>query len=70
MSSDPEDNAVVRIPKDLYEEIEKGLRDKGFSTVDDFVTYVLRVTLGKPSETLSEEDTKSVTDRLKRLGYV
>jgi hypothetical protein len=68
--SEPSDDVAVRIPKELHDEITKSLQGKGFSTVDEFVVYVLRVTMGKPAEDLDKEDTKTVTERLKRLGYI
>jgi hypothetical protein len=68
--SEISDDVVVRIPKELHDEITKSLKGRGFSTVDEFVVYVLRVTMGKQSEHLEEEDTKTVADRLKRLGYI
>jgi hypothetical protein len=68
--SEHSDDVAVHIPKDLHDEITRSLQGKGFSTVDEFVVYVLRVTMGKPSEDLDKEDTQTVTDRLKRLGYI
>jgi hypothetical protein len=68
--SETSDDVVVHIPKELHGEITKSLKGKGFSTVDEFVVYVLRVTMGKQSADLEEEDTKAVTERLKRLGYI
>lgn len=68
--SEPSDDVTVHIPRDLHDEIAKSLESKGFAKVDDFVVYVLRVTMGKQAEVMDKEDTKSVTERLKRLGYI
>jgi hypothetical protein len=65
------DPVEVRIPRDLLDEITVTLHGKGFSTVDDFVVYVLRVAMGKQAQELQEaEDTKVVSDRLRKLGYI
>lgn len=69
MSSPPED-AIVHIPRELHDQIASSTQVKGFATVDDFVVYVLRVTMGKATENIDEEDTSAVTERLKRLGYI
>jgi Arc/MetJ-type ribon-helix-helix transcriptional regulator len=64
----------VMISPDLYQSLETIIRSSGFASVDDYVNYVLRTQLGKKSEIkqedLSDEDTESVTARLKALGYI
>jgi predicted CopG family antitoxin len=63
---------TVAIESDLYEELKKMIEETGFSTVDDYVTYLLRSQIGKKDQTqdLSDEDTEAVTSRLKALGYI
>lgn len=61
---------AVKIDSDLYEELRKTVRESGFSSVDDYVNYVLRAQIGKKSEELSQADSEVVTSRLKALGYI
>ena len=62
----------VKIPQDLYDDITKAVAGKGFSTVDDYVTYVLRITLGKKQAGTSDQqsDDENVMKQLKALGYI
>jgi hypothetical protein len=65
---------AVMISEDLYEQLKEIIRGTGFSSVDDYVGYILRTQVGKNPEKqqgdLSEEDTEVVTSRLKALGYI
>ena len=70
MTSATEKKVPVNIDQDLFNMISKSISGKGFSTVDDFVNYVLRIAIGKDQGELSEEDTSAITDRLKALGYI
>jgi Arc/MetJ-type ribon-helix-helix transcriptional regulator len=62
----------VMIPADLYEKLQEIIANGGFSSVDDYVNYVLRTKIGKEEEKqdLTEEETEVVTSRLKALGYI
>ena len=62
----------MSIPEDLYESIRKSIEGKGFNSVDDYVTYVLHVTIGKSSSTTkgAETDDEKVMQQLKSLGYI
>jgi hypothetical protein len=70
LSSGSEQNAKVAIPLELYNEIRDSIQGAGFSSVDDFVVYTLRVSMGKKKEVLPQEDEEKVTARLRALGYV
>ncbi len=68
---------TVSIPVTLYERIKNIIKDTGFTSVSDFVTYVLREVVAmyeseKSSEYdgLSEEDLEKIKRRLKALGYL
>lgn len=68
------DNVNVGIPKKLYEKIEKRLEGTEFSSVSDYVAFVLTelmVAEAQDSGTaMSAQDDKKVKDRLKSLGYM
>jgi Arc/MetJ-type ribon-helix-helix transcriptional regulator len=65
-----EKKITVNLDSDLYQIIESSIKSKGFSSVDDFVNYVLRIAVGKQKSELTQEDTESITARLKALGYI
>ncbi|MEM0128218.1 MAG: ribbon-helix-helix domain-containing protein [Thermoplasmatales archaeon] len=63
---------TVSIPTPLFEKIEEKIKGTGFTSVSDYVTFVLREILshGSGGEAFSEEDEKKVKDRLRSLGYL
>jgi len=65
-----ESRVSVLISSELYDELLKKIQGTGFSSVDDYVNYLLQTSVGKKSEVLSTEDTEVVTARLKALGYI
>jgi len=66
---------TVSIPRPLYERIKSLIKDTGFKSVSDYVTYILREVVSmheseKYVEELSEEDLEEIKKRLKSLGYI
>jgi len=63
---------TVSIPTPLFEKIQQKIKDTGFTSVSDYVTFILREILAHSSdnEAFSEEDEKKVKERLKSLGYL
>ena len=66
---------TVSIPISLYERIQNLIKDTGFSSVSDYVTYVLREVVArheeaKLSEPFTEEDVEHIKRKLKMLGYL
>lgn len=68
--SEPPPKKTVAIPADLYEQIRKSIEGKGFSTVDDYVAYFLRISFGKQPQKEEAGDDSKVIDQLKSLGYI
>lgn len=63
----------VKIPRDIYEKIEERIKDTEFSSVDEYVTYVLRevlASLEEEEEVFTEEEEEKVKERLRALGYL
>jgi hypothetical protein len=65
-----EKKVAVMIPEDLFDDISKSIQNKGFSKVDDFVSYVLRIVVGKRASDFQKEDDEVIMRQLKGLGYV
>ena len=68
-------HTTITIPKPLFEKIKKRINKTGFTSVSDYVTYVLREVMssleeGKRKEVFSKEEEKKVKERLKALGYL
>ena len=67
---------TVSIPITLYRRIKEMIKDTGFTSVSQFVIYVLREVILSieeeriKRESLSDEEKKQIIDRLKRLGYI
>ena len=60
----------ILISSELYLELKGKMEGSGFSSIDDYINYLLQSSIGKKSEDLSAEDTEAVTARLKALGYI
>jgi len=65
---------TVSIPKPLYDKIKARIEGTGFTSVSDYVTYVLREVLAsleeEEEEVFSEEEEEKVKERLRALGYL
>ncbi len=63
---------AVSIPASLYRKIEETIKGTGESSVEDYVTKVLREKLSQmaPGEAFTKEDEDKVKARLKALGYI
>ena len=66
---------TVSIPVSLYERIRELIRDTGFTSVSQYVTYVLREVVAaheeaRYEEPFTEEDKERILERLRRLGYL
>jgi hypothetical protein len=67
------DKVTLKIPRPLYNKLKKIIEDTGFSSVNEFVVYVLRdlAALSKSDkENLSSEEIKLIKKRLEKLGYL
>jgi Arc/MetJ-type ribon-helix-helix transcriptional regulator len=66
---------TVSIPKSLYEKIEERVKEAGFKSVSEYVTYVLKEVVSTEKEEekekeYTEEDEEKVKERLRALGYL
>ena len=68
------DKVTLKIPRPLYERIRQVIEHSGFSSVNEFVVYVLRDLMSQISAAEKEELTAGEIDlirrRLKDLGYM
>ncbi len=66
---------TVSIPITLYNRIKKMIEGTGFTSVSQFVTYVLREVVAAHEESMykepfTEEEEQKIVEKLKRLGYI
>ena len=66
---------TVSIPVTLYERIKKIIEGTGFTSVSQFVTYVLREVVAsyeaqQGEEPFTEEEKREILEKLRRLGYL
>ena len=66
------EKVTLKIPRPLYNRIKTIIGESGFSSVNEFVVYVLRdlVSIGiNQKDELSRDETEAIKKRLKNLGY-
>jgi Arc/MetJ-type ribon-helix-helix transcriptional regulator len=66
------DKVSLKIPRPLYDKIKIVIEGSGFSSVNEFVVYVLRDLLSAKAvdkKDLSAEEVEAIRQRLKNLGY-
>ncbi|MEM0087278.1 MAG: hypothetical protein QW774_00745 [Candidatus Micrarchaeaceae archaeon] len=67
---------TITIPKPLYAKLSKLIGHTGFSSVSDYVTYMLRETLAEIEETKRRPykeksvEKSEIVKKLRALGYV
>ena len=67
-------HTTITIPKPLFEKIKSSIENTGFSSVSDYVTFVLRQIVSSHDDdrqaSFSKEDEEKVKKRLRTLGYI
>ncbi|MEL9990504.1 MAG: ribbon-helix-helix domain-containing protein [Thermoproteus sp.] len=66
---------TVSIPYQLYEKLERMIEGTGFSSVSEFVTYILREVVAMKERRasgaqLTQEELKELEEKLRALGYL
>jgi len=74
MTSGTSDRVTIKIPRKLYENLTVIIKDSGFSSVTEFIVYVLRdlaasKEVGK-NLSLTKREIDAIRSRLKSLGYL
>jgi len=69
-----ENKVTIKIPRELYKKLKDIIKDTGFSSVTEFMVYVMRNIVSggrlKGKDQLTEEEIRRVRERLKKLGYI
>jgi hypothetical protein len=68
------DKVTIKIPRELYLRIGQMIEGTGFSSVTEFIVFVMRSLISSgviSSESeLTAGEVKAIRQRLKRLGYL
>ncbi|TYB81834.1 MAG: CopG family transcriptional regulator [Kosmotoga sp.] len=75
------DKVTLKIPRPLYKKLQKIIEGSGYSSVTEFVVYVLRDLVSSESfiekekkddevSELTEEEIQAIKKRLRNLGYM
>jgi hypothetical protein len=69
-----EDRVTIKIPRELYRKLKVMIGGTGFSSVNDFIVFVMR-TLASSGDVvgddrLSASEVKAIRERLRKLGYL
>jgi Arc/MetJ-type ribon-helix-helix transcriptional regulator len=68
------DKVTIKIPRELYQRLGQMIRGTGFSSVTEFIVFVMRNLASsgeiKGEDRLTEEEVRAIRERLRRLGYL
>lgn len=69
-----ENKVTIKIPRELYQTLGRMILGTGFSSVNEFVVFVMRTLASsgeiKREDRLTAEEVRAIRERLKRLGYL
>ena len=69
-----QDRVTIKIPRELYRRLGQMIAGTGFSSVNEFIVFVMRnlASSGEISgeDNLTAEEVRAIRERLRRLGYL
>jgi metal-responsive CopG/Arc/MetJ family transcriptional regulator len=69
-----ESKVTIKIPRELYRRLSQMIAGTGFSSVNEFIVFVVRTLASsgeiKGEDRLTAEEVRSIRERLKKLGYL
>lgn len=68
------ERVTIKIPKDLYDNTQKKIEKTGFSSVTEFIVFLVRSVISNgeyiyDNKSLSQDEIDAIRSRLKKLGY-
>ena len=68
------DKVTIKIPRELYEKLREMMEGTGFSSVTEFIVFVMRSLASggklKEEDKLTDKEVEAIRERLRRLGYL
>lgn len=69
-----QDKVTIKIPRELYRRLSQMIAGTGFSSVNEFIVFVMRTLASsgeiKGEERLTAEEVRAIRERLQRLNYL
>ena len=69
-----ENKVTIKIPRELYQRLSHMTEGTGFSSVTEFIVFVMRTVVSggeiKRGDSLTAEEVGAIRERLRRLGYL
>jgi len=69
-----ENKVTIKIPRELYRKLKVMIRDTGFSSVSEFIVFVMRsIASGGEiggEDRLTADEVRAIRERLRKLGYL
>jgi Arc/MetJ-type ribon-helix-helix transcriptional regulator len=69
-----EPRVTIKIPAELYRRLRRMTEGTGFSSVTEFIVFVMRSVAStgdlKQDDQLTADEVRAIRERLKRLGYI
>lgn len=69
-----ENKVTIKIPRELYQRLRQMVAGTGFSSVSEFIVFVMRTLVSsgeiRSKDNLTAEEVRAIRERLKRLGYL
>jgi len=69
-----ENKVTIKIPRELYQKLRQMTEGTGFSSVNEFIVFVMRTLVSsgeiKGEDRLTAEEVEAIRTRLRRLGYL
>jgi len=69
-----QDKVTIKIPRELYQRLSQMIAGTGFSSVNEFIVFVMRSLASsgeiKGEDSLTAGEVRAIRERLKKLGYL
>jgi metal-responsive CopG/Arc/MetJ family transcriptional regulator len=69
-----QDRVTIKIPRELYRRLGQMIDGTGFSSVNEFIVFVMRSLASggeiKGKDNLTTEEVRAIRERLRKLGYL
>jgi metal-responsive CopG/Arc/MetJ family transcriptional regulator len=69
-----EKRVTIKIPRELYQRLSQMIAGTGFSSVNEFIVFVMRTVASgggiKDEDRLTAQEVRAIRERLKKLGYL
>lgn len=69
-----QNKVTIKIPRELYQGLSQMIINSGFSSVNEFIVFVMRTLASggeiKKGDRLTVEEVRAIRERLRKLGYL